>query len=490
MHKKKYLLFCLLLIILLTVHFRAFYINAFASSTKKEDLKEVTISGNEVVENYTYYLEWSNLDVTYNGKNNFPSAILKCKEDESFEKTMSITILKNNEEMNAVDVGDYIAIAYCDEINFLEGNRERFTIFPLSVEVKWNKQENYIYNGVNQSPTASYIDVNGNEISLPLPNLGKEAGAYTAKVESTAAGENYVLTNLTCDYIIEKYPTEVLWQASDFYIENKVLQGPKAFIVGIDGTLIELSVNYSGLNAGENVATINLEEVDDNYLIVGDLNYNYKILQKQFISSGGIILVVILIVLLIALGCFLAWLFYKYFNEKKINQNQREIIIKLNNDFRNTKKKFKRKINLLKQGNKKLFFNIKNLSEQLLQAEKKLALVTFSENLEKVMEKKSKEEKIISSENLKNKAKIKELEEKINTLNEENLKLKSDNIKNLEDNSSRIPIEEYFPEIDKAFQRISTIEFDVDNPYGSYFSQRQQLQIIANILAKYRSQRG
>ena len=278
MRKAIYLLHGFLwLILLIAVGFllKPLNLSAYAAISNNDD-SSVEVSGEEINESYTYYLEWTNLSVVFNGKSQSPTATLKCEEDEVFEKEATITIQKNGELATAIDAGDYVAVATCEGVSFSSGDKKDFTISPLSVAVQWSKAESYTYSGSVQSPTASYTDVSGQTIPLTPTGAGTEAGSHNVSVSSDAAGSNYILTNLTCQYTISPLSVAVQWSKAESYTYNGSAQSPTASYTNVSGQTIPLTPTGAGTEAGSHNVSVSSDAAGSNYTLT-NLTCEYTI---------------------------------------------------------------------------------------------------------------------------------------------------------------------------------------------------------------------
>lgn len=552
-------LFGMLIAVLSVTHSVAF------AATEDSVKSDVSVTGEDIVEGNTYYLQWLNLSVVYNGSRQAPSAVLKCNEDSSFEKIATVYV-KNEagEAVTAVDVGDYVAVAECTGINFGEGENEKeFSISPLSVIVNWDKAESYTYSGQAQGPTARYTDVNGASHTLTANGYGANAGTYTASVTADAAGGNYILTNLTCGYMISplsvavnwgdttRYtyngnvqgPTasyadvsgashtltssglgtnvgiytasvtadaaggnytlnnltceyeigkligKVLWVVADYYIANGQPQVPRAFVVGVNGDFIELPINGAGTKAGEYTAEIDLSQVDSNIELSGEMSYRYKIKSENLFGPVGTALSIIFgILCAIPVGFIIYWF---CFRKKKDDEQQKEdnqFISRLQNDISERD----RTISGLQRANQSLIYDLAAVQDEMEQAKRSLPSLerTLAETKQKLAEAKRQLSEIESTDKeavdkLKNK--VKNLTEQVRSLSEENERLKSQKAK--EPDFYKHPIEEYFPDIDAAYEYAESCDYNPNDPEGSFITQRQKLRDIMNLITIYRSQR-
>ena len=364
-----------------------------------------------------------------------------------------------------------------------------YAINKRSVTVQWGKSSSYTYNGNVQGPTASYMDVSGSKITLTPSGLGVDAGPHTTSVTEDAAGENYLLIgNLTCEYSIEKFAGKVLWVVADYYIANGKSQGPRAFVVGVNGEILELPVKGFGVKSGEYTAEIDLSKVDSNFELTGNLSSSYNILPEKQFGPGGTALSIILGILLI--GCGAAIAFLLVLRKKEITKRQSET------DDSNCELK-----NLLEERDNRILWierekrSIKKIKDKLYYdlEDAKVSLSSMKEELDyankQLIELKN-QQKVDSAD----KKQIESLEYSVQSLTAQ-VKILTDENERLKTEKANVPdfykhpIEDYFPEIDEAFERAKLCDYDSENPEWSYNSQRQELDTIMKWIAIYRSQR-
>lgn len=392
-----------------------------------------------------------------------------------------------------------------------------YTILALSVAVQWDTAESYTYNGKTQGPTASYINVAGEKITLTINDLGAEVGQYTARVTSDAAGDNYTLTNLACDYVITKLRTTIFWVTFNF-IANGEIQKPRAFAVGPSGEIVELPVNAEGVKVGEYDASIDTSKTDANWELDGELSISYKIMPQVKFGTGGTAVSVVFGVLLF-FGAVAAISYWFFVRKKQNEQAATEIsrlsdekqIIELQNatlrsdctrlqiDIEGLREKTEKQlseIDVLKASLVRLQADLKH-TEEMLEGERanphnqELAqeaatLRASSERLQAELDHVQAELKAAKQKLQTESADKERLEGKVKTLSEENEKLKQ---KKSPSRFSGFPIEDYFPKIDAAFERADSSEYNEHDPRGSFIIQRQQLNEIRKWLNAYRAQR-
>ena len=313
----------------------------------------ITSDGNTtiVVSNH-YYIEWNDLELVYDGNGKTPTAALKCVEDPDFNVTGNISLLNSeggdstdnagegeqtqepteggeqtegttdsadgNSQTDSVtsemiDAGTYMVQVEFEGLTLapeIDASQE-FTILPRTVEVQWSAGDgaaedptgifNYTYNGQAQGPEAYYMSVNNESVQIvDVSGLEENAGntAYTACVDTNAAGGNYTLTNTTCPYTISPFSVAVQWKAcateEGFIIDGSVpeyeyngySQGPVAYYTSVSNVLIPIAVNGHEINANTTdltyTASIDRASIDSNYTLIANAveEYTYKIIPK------------------------------------------------------------------------------------------------------------------------------------------------------------------------------------------------------------------
>ena len=279
---KKLLLFLFLILLFTAVAALLGMSGFFAYAAEGEDTARsfVEVSGEGITEENTYYLEWSSLEVTYDGEPHAPSAVLKCQEDAAFELQAAISVSKEGEPVTAVAADEYVAVASYEGVTFTSGNENTFTISPRQAVVQWNIAETYTYDGSLQGPTASYINVQDETVTLNSTGAASNAGVHTASVAADAAGSNYILTNLTCEYTILPLQVTVQWNTAAQYTFNGSSQGPVARYSNIYGENIVLNAGGYAADAGEHIASVASNAAGSNYLLT-NLTCEYTIAPLQ-----------------------------------------------------------------------------------------------------------------------------------------------------------------------------------------------------------------
>ena len=83
-------------------------------------------------------------------------------------------------------------------------------IFANKVIVEWGEQISFVYDGTEKKPTATATIF---DLPIPLTISGGEiaAGRYTATASPATPNDNFVLTNTTIEFTIDKRSINVIW---------------------------------------------------------------------------------------------------------------------------------------------------------------------------------------------------------------------------------------------------------------------------------------
>lgn len=422
-------------------------------------------------------VEWicpENNKYIYNGKEQGPTA--KFIDVNDVYQTIEIV------NGYGIDAGEYTASVVLDGIgNYKFTNSTiEYSILPLEVVVEWSKPESnkFTYNGKEQGPIASFKDINSNTVLLAVSGLQKEVGQYTASIIiDTGKHKNYKFTNnLTCNFSISKLSGKVLWVVADRYVENGEAQGPKAYIVGSNGDIIELSVNALGVKAGEYVAEIDMSGVDSKFDLIGDLSIKYNIMPEKKVGTGKTAVSIILgILLCVASAVIFSLIFFGKKNfakiqyDRDVKEDQIYILQRKQQEMREEISQIKLDNNGLCQELVGAETSLSSLKKQLIDANRQLN--------------KSKQ----NSESDLTEKRLKELEIQLKDLLDENESLK--NQKQKDPGYFRRPIEDYLPDIDDTFDYAESCDYNPSDPEGSFLIQRQKLREIMKLITIYRSQR-
>ena len=154
----------------------------------------------------TYEVEMASYDMNnivwnYTSAFNYSGAEYEVKILSGLPEGVTVSEYKNNKATNK---GSYTAEAVLEydteNYNAIENPTITWEIKALTVNVKWDSQDSYVYGSGFSIPTASYTDVEGNVIALDITETSNkifaEVGSYTFvasfKDEDNLDG-NYVL---------------------------------------------------------------------------------------------------------------------------------------------------------------------------------------------------------------------------------------------------------------------------------------------------------
>lgn len=520
------------------------------AQTKADAITDVKVIGTGIVDCYTYYLEWSGSSFDFNGKVQSPTAFLKCKEDEAFVKQAAVRTMKNNDFLESVNAGTYIAVAEIEGIEFIEGNTYQFKINPLNREVYWESAEGYVYNGKEQCPTASFFDAYGDSVLLDVKGKGLNAGSYTASVDVTTAGDNYILTNITFNYSISKFVGQIVWIVGEGYVENGSLPGPSAYCVGANGDVIEIPVKYSGSNVGEQTAMIDEELLAGNFELTGEeKSIKFNISEEKFKPLELAITIALLVLLIFSISVSV-YLFIlkreekikkdKEIQDKEITVQRKEMEIanlkgvnvalcqekyilydhnkKLKQEVIHNKTQLgviqkqlaendelleykETKYDDLYEDNIQIKIKLEDTVNQLKQANNKLEEVKkqLDETRKQLEETRNQleslgKQSIVGAESellRKERKKVSDLNKKIKKMLAEKKELEDKNKKLIyEINKDHgYPIETYLPSIKRSITDGLGMEYDKNNPNGTYIGLRQKLSEIERTIDRYEEQK-
>ena len=197
----------------------------------------------------------------------------------------------------ATDAGTYNATAVLevlDENYEIVGNVAdlKWTINPKEVNVVWENEEQYVYNGnVKPIPTATYEDVNGNLVYLAVVESNgkefKDAGMYL--FEATNSNSNYVLANSSLSVNIEKAKVDVSGLTWDY--DGAFTYDGTEKVVELSGTVANATAVYTNnakTNAGTYTASVTFNPVNENYEIVGNIADLEWTIEKAVVDVSGL----------------------------------------------------------------------------------------------------------------------------------------------------------------------------------------------------------
>ncbi|MCM1195323.1 MAG: hypothetical protein NC332_05275, partial [Firmicutes bacterium] len=156
-----------------------------------------------------------------------------------------------------------------------------FSITTKSVAINWQGENGsstdytYTYNGLKQSPTAYFTDVNNKKVYFEVDGGQTNASgtAYTASVSTTETAKysNYAFTgDKTKSYTINAMSVSVVWENTSFEYDNTA-KAPTASYIDIAGTKVALELESSdNKNVGEYTA-----------MVKAPTNTNYQVTQAS-----------------------------------------------------------------------------------------------------------------------------------------------------------------------------------------------------------------
>ena len=168
---------------------------------------------------------------------------------------------------DVIDAGNYNVYAvftdntgnYDTESGILQGNRfDALTVARRAVTVEWSESVSFTYNGAEQAPTATALNVaQGDSLTLTVTGAQKDVGTYTATVAADSVTGNYVLEeDATVKFTITPKSIGVKWTNTEFTY-NGSAQVPTATATGLEGgDSLTLTVTGAQMNAGSYTATV------------------------------------------------------------------------------------------------------------------------------------------------------------------------------------------------------------------------------------------
>ncbi len=187
-----------------------------------------------------------------------------------------------------INAGTYslVAVFSSDSPNYNipEPITKTLTITPHRVEAIY-QNTNFVYDGSVCQPTGYYYNIYGEMIPLVIDGSAINAGVHICAAQTSDT--NYILTNPTVEYIIEKADYDlsgIYWTVADFTYDGSV-KTVELFGLPLGIKIIGYS-NNSARNAGEYTACAVLSYDEKNYNSPGDLTYNWSIKKADYDLSG------------------------------------------------------------------------------------------------------------------------------------------------------------------------------------------------------------
>lgn len=138
---------------------------------------------------------WTNTALTYNGKEQTPTATAKGIDGKIIEITVDGGI---------TNAGSGTAVAVTEDTNYdLTSAEKAFTVEPKSVAVTWGSTS-LLYTGKEQAPEATAEGVDGYDVPIEITGKKTDVGSGTASARSTDS--NYKLTGASKRFTITARP--------------------------------------------------------------------------------------------------------------------------------------------------------------------------------------------------------------------------------------------------------------------------------------------
>ncbi|MDE7167375.1 MAG: MBG domain-containing protein [Clostridia bacterium] len=254
-----------------------------------------TYNGTFTIEKAKLGVRWGLTTLPYNGSK---QDIVALPEGLLGDDTVTFTVTyydKNNEEVEPVDVGEYLAVVTLDDTTYqlFRVYEKTFTIVQKKVDAVWSATS-FVYDGEAHEITA-YFMAGDEKVDLEVVTQNLiNAGTYKATTALPDGYDNYVLTANTAEitYVIEKAEVEAVWPNG----YNFKYDGTKKEItvtVGLGNVDLSDSITYtyydeSGaevepLAAGTYKVVITLDE--DNYALKGKTEDTFIITKATLVVT-------------------------------------------------------------------------------------------------------------------------------------------------------------------------------------------------------------
>ena len=254
-----------------------------------------TYNGTFTIEKAKLGVRWGLTTLPYNGSK---QDIVALPEGLLGDDTVTFTVTyydKNNEEVDPVDVGEYLAVVTLDDTTYqlFRVYEKTFTIVQKKVDAVWSATS-FVYDGEAHEITA-YFMAGDEKVDLEVVTQNLiNAGTYKATTALPDGYDNYVLTANTAEitYVIEKAEVEAVWPNG----YNFKYDGTKKEItvtVGLGNVDLSDSITYtyydeSGaevepLAAGTYKVVITLDE--DNYALKGKTEDTFVITKATLVVT-------------------------------------------------------------------------------------------------------------------------------------------------------------------------------------------------------------
>lgn len=243
-----------------------------ASQQRNYDLIASSISKSFSIAKKEVTTLWTNTSLVYNKQTQLPTAKVKLLDKDG--GTISLTVSGDS----ATNVGSYQAstslpVDSTSNYTLLE-TTSLFNITPATAIVSWG-QTTFTYNGLSQLPTATASGVGSESVVINVSGAKTNAGKHQAT--ATTSNGNYVLSNASVEFTIEKAVLTLTWSITnqfDFDGTPKTVE-----VLNIDGTvnsdLVPITYTYYTSN---NIPLSSAPTEAGNYkVVVTTSNPNYVI---------------------------------------------------------------------------------------------------------------------------------------------------------------------------------------------------------------------
>lgn len=225
--------------------------------------------------------------------------------DETYQTIEYYYDKAHNQKVEGVptEVGTYYAVGTISEAPFTNSATASatFKITPKPIGINWLTGVDFTYNGTIQTVTASYKDINGNDVDLNVSfkNVSfkgeefKDAGDYVATVSFKNNETNYMLPeNVTRKYTMRKVelvleinsisktfgnePQPIVLSAE--IIIGRIVEGEKPYSLTLDDTIISSTPIGQYEIKGTNLDTLNYDiTFMKGYYYVNNAIFNLKL---------------------------------------------------------------------------------------------------------------------------------------------------------------------------------------------------------------------
>lgn len=234
-------------------------------------------------------IRWGNTEAEYSGGSKSVKALAEGLLDGDTVKIF-LTYTQNGKEVAPVNAGEYTVTAAISSNNYIlvpnASVTAKLTVKPKHIVAVWSGA-NYVYNGEEQAPTASYTDAYGRVIPLGVTVEGTpvNVGEYTATATAAQADANYILENLTYKFKILKAAAEISWSGNSFTFDGSD-KTPTAAVTG-NGEDLSASVTFTYFKGGVQLdgAPVNA----GNYVVKATLTHgNYELAVSEYSFTIGL----------------------------------------------------------------------------------------------------------------------------------------------------------------------------------------------------------